>query len=531
MPASSRSPEAASRSRRRPPARRRPATTSSTRGALTAACPPASSRRWRRRRTATLGRHAERAAALRRRALRHLRSRQHAGAAPTRASSTSSSTPRARSGPTPTTARSPRCATASSVTSGPGRARSTSRRSSRRRRDGSPVFVLDRGAVIRRAGGRHGRAWDVQRPPGGALPLFAEDGGRRPVAPERRRPAVAPARPAPSRRCRARPGRHATSMPGARPRRAHLGRHRRRDRRLPGDRFEVDDAAERRGPPRRLGDALHARRQRLWVIANGRARQARRPHLGVGGRHRARPDRPLGEARSRIARAALWCSHFGKGVLHVRADGRSRWITDADGLPGNRVRDLVEDREGNVWLAIERGGPGAAARRLVRDAAGRGRARRRRSRRSPKAATARSGSGRSAAACSAARTASRRASRCRRRRPAASSSRSSPTPTGRVWLSADQEDLFYVDGDRDPPRPGAACTASRRCSPILGGGLWIGTKTGLSRLERRSAAASSVPRTGSSGATCARSRAGPTAPSGSAPATAPSIAIATATRA
>ena len=96
----------------------------------------------------------------------------------------------------------------------------------------------------------------------------------------------------------------------------------------------------------------------LWAVANGRARKARdRTWIWTdeAGRGLTGPFR-VSVNFLEDRRGGVWLTHFGKGVLHVRPDGRARRITGADGLPGTRVRNLLEDREGNVWLAIERAG-------------------------------------------------------------------------------------------------------------------------------------------------------------------------------
>lgn len=55
-------------------------------------------------------------------------------------------------------------------------------------------------------------------------------------------------------------------------------------------------------------------------------------------------------------RGGVWFCHYGQGIFHVRPDGVLRHITSADGLPGNRVSCWLEDREGNFWVGIDRGG-------------------------------------------------------------------------------------------------------------------------------------------------------------------------------
>jgi PAS domain S-box-containing protein len=51
---------------------------------------------------------------------------------------------------------------------------------------------------------------------------------------------------------------------------------------------------------------------------------------------------------------ALWIGTFDRGLLHVR-QGRVDLFSQADGLSGNYVRDIFEDREGNIWVGTDNG--------------------------------------------------------------------------------------------------------------------------------------------------------------------------------
>jgi PAS domain S-box-containing protein len=52
---------------------------------------------------------------------------------------------------------------------------------------------------------------------------------------------------------------------------------------------------------------------------------------------------------------ALWIGTFDRGLLHVTRNGRVDLYAQADGLSGNYIRDLFEDREGNIWVATDNG--------------------------------------------------------------------------------------------------------------------------------------------------------------------------------
>ena len=220
----------------------------------------------------------------------------------------------------------------------------------------------------------------------------------------------------------------------------------------------------------------------LWAVANGRARKARdRTWIWTdeAGRGLTGPFR-VSVNFLEDRRGGVWLTHFGKGVLHVRPDGRARRITGADGLPGTRVRDLLEDREGNVWLAIERAG-------LVRV-------------RDAWFQTLSTDGPREIAVASVA--ADRDGAMwigsmgdgLQRYRdgtlasyPVPDASAGGfvfsvvPDATGRIWLSADREDLFYFDGHRIRPSP-VHVHGVKTLLADRDGGLWVGTKTGVARI-------------------------------------------------
>jgi signal transduction histidine kinase/ligand-binding sensor domain-containing protein len=234
------------------------------------------------------------------------------------------------------------------------------------------------------------------------------------------------------------------------------------------------------GEQRLAVSALHfARDGSAWVIANGRARQARGrtwTWAADTGRGLTGPSVKLLEDRQ----GTIWFSHFGKGVLTVRRDGTARWITDADGLPGTRVKDLIEDREGNIWLAIERGGLARVRDASFETLALEG------PRDAPIASVA---EGRDGALWigSLGGGLHRRKQGVLTRFPMPAATAGGyvfsvqPDATGRVWVSADQEDLFYVDGAAIRPAP-VRVHGIKSMLADASGGLWIGTKAGLSRL-------------------------------------------------
>jgi signal transduction histidine kinase/streptogramin lyase len=53
---------------------------------------------------------------------------------------------------------------------------------------------------------------------------------------------------------------------------------------------------------------------------------------------------------------AVWLYHYGRGLFHIRRDGQTRQLDTEDDFPGERVDCFFEDREGNLWCGVDRGG-------------------------------------------------------------------------------------------------------------------------------------------------------------------------------
>jgi ligand-binding sensor domain-containing protein len=220
-----------------------------------------------------------------------------------------------------------------------------------------------------------------------------------------------------------------------------------------------------------------------WVVANGRVRKARgrqwvwtgaigKGSTGVSPRWRSGVEDRLG---------GVWFWEDGQGLLHVRSDGTARWIRVADGLPADRIRHLLEDREGNIWLAIDRGG-------LVRLRDSRFKVFAADGLRTPAAASVAEDRSGSIWMGSLGGGLQRYRDGVLTRVPLPGKSTGGfvfsvfPAPNGRLWMSAEDEDLFVFDG-----------TAVKRAAHSVHGiktilvdrtGLvWIGTKDGLSRLD------------------------------------------------
>lgn len=96
----------------------------------------------------------------------------------------------------------------------------------------------------------------------------------------------------------------------------------------------------------------------VWVVADQRVRKARARQWIF----EAEPCRGVfngGWDRMGIQQDALggiWLYHYGKGLFHIRPDGRTRQLADEEDFPGERVDCFFEDREGNLWAGVDRGG-------------------------------------------------------------------------------------------------------------------------------------------------------------------------------
>ena len=96
----------------------------------------------------------------------------------------------------------------------------------------------------------------------------------------------------------------------------------------------------------------------VWSVANDRVRKARgrewvfevESARGVftGGRDRT--------GLHKDASGGVWIYDYGKGIFHIRAEGRVRQLTLDENFPGERVDCFHEDREGNFWAGVDRGG-------------------------------------------------------------------------------------------------------------------------------------------------------------------------------
>jgi signal transduction histidine kinase/ligand-binding sensor domain-containing protein len=101
-----------------------------------------------------------------------------------------------------------------------------------------------------------------------------------------------------------------------------------------------------------------ARNGEFWILDNERVRKARDRQWileaeACRGVFTGRMDR-FGAQEDRNGGA--WFYHYGKGIFHVRPDGEARQLATEEEFPGERVDCFFEDREGNLWAGVDRGG-------------------------------------------------------------------------------------------------------------------------------------------------------------------------------
>ena len=95
-----------------------------------------------------------------------------------------------------------------------------------------------------------------------------------------------------------------------------------------------------------------------WIIADGRVRKCE----GRRWVAEAAAWADLTEINTTYFHAyedeagGVWIRDFSRGLFHARPDGSTEFISSANGLPDNRVSCWFQDREGNIWVGMDRGG-------------------------------------------------------------------------------------------------------------------------------------------------------------------------------
>lgn len=96
----------------------------------------------------------------------------------------------------------------------------------------------------------------------------------------------------------------------------------------------------------------------VWTVANDRVRKSRGREwvfeaeevrgLFTGWRDRTGLHEDF--------KGGVWLYDYGRGLLHIRTDGTVRQLAGEENFPGERVDCFQEDREGNIWAGVDRGG-------------------------------------------------------------------------------------------------------------------------------------------------------------------------------
>jgi signal transduction histidine kinase/ligand-binding sensor domain-containing protein len=96
----------------------------------------------------------------------------------------------------------------------------------------------------------------------------------------------------------------------------------------------------------------------VWILANQRVRKARNRQWLF----ESEPCRDLFSGyQDRLGlqedrNGGVWLYHYGRGLFHIRSDGQTRQLALEENFPGERVDCFFEDREGNLWSGVDRGG-------------------------------------------------------------------------------------------------------------------------------------------------------------------------------
>ena len=113
----------------------------------------------------------------------------------------------------------------------------------------------------------------------------------------------------------------------------------------PGEPKRYDTFPTSRAIEDERGTLVLAGSQELKEVVDGRLEKYTLPGI----------DWPFAPDRLfRSSDGSLWIGTENRGLIHVHR-GRADWFAQADGLSGNYILSLFEDREGNVWVGTDGG--------------------------------------------------------------------------------------------------------------------------------------------------------------------------------
>ena len=96
----------------------------------------------------------------------------------------------------------------------------------------------------------------------------------------------------------------------------------------------------------------------LWAFANNSVRHAvnRRWIASVDSWNDLVQATPIYVRAYEERNGNVWFREYGHGLFCAGADGQFSRISTTNGLPDNRVSSWFQDREGNLWVGVDRGG-------------------------------------------------------------------------------------------------------------------------------------------------------------------------------
>lgn len=110
-------------------------------------------------------------------------------------------------------------------------------------------------------------------------------------------------------------------------------------------------------PPRDILQIAFTGDDSLWVLESSRLRKIINGQWAVTAEETALPsDSPVRQIQMHgDAQGGVWLVRYGHGLTHVKSDGTSHQLTEADGLPSLFINTWFQDGEGNVWIGTANG--------------------------------------------------------------------------------------------------------------------------------------------------------------------------------